>query len=91
MNSKPEVNITDAIHQTNNTLLALANVLSKVAPELTKGYLGMAIHACRQANSGDHLPTEIFQKCFPGAPLPIALSPEDFAKKVQEAQESSRT
>lgn len=86
MSTQSEVDIVDAIHQTNNTLLALANVLAKVAPELTQGYLGMAIHACREANSGDQLPTEIFNKCFPGAPLPIALSPEDFARKLSEAK-----
>lgn len=78
--------INQAFDQVHNTLLALAHVLAKAEPELTAGYLGMAIHACREGNSGDALPLEIFNKCFPGAPLPVALSPEDFAKKVAEFQ-----
>lgn len=78
--------INDAFHQVHNTLLALAHVLAKAEPELTAGYLGMAIHACREGNSGDAFPLEIFQKCFPGQPLPIAISPEEFAKKVAEME-----
>lgn len=79
-----EVKIEDAVFQLTNTVLALTNVLAQVAPDLTKGYLGFAIEGSRQSGHGDTLVKEIFQKAFPGAPFPIALSPEEFAAKEAE-------
>ena len=74
----------DAIIQLTNAVIALANVASKRDPDLTKGYLGIAMEGSRQKGHGDALVKEIYQIVFPGAPFPIALSPEEFAAKQAE-------
>ena len=79
-----EVSLQHAVYQLTNTVLALTNVLAQVAPDQTKGYLGFAIEGSRRDGHGDSLVKEIFQKAFPGAPFPIALSPEAFAAKQAE-------
>jgi hypothetical protein len=69
--------------QLSNAVLALTHVLGKVSPELTQGYMGMALHSSAQSGNGDLILKTIWEKAFPGAPLPVALSPEEFAEKVK--------
>lgn len=81
MSQQPVTQIDDAVMQLTNGLLALTHVLAQVNPDLTKGFLGMAMHGSLQAGHGDSILRAIWEKAFPGAPLPVALSPEDFAKR----------
>jgi len=80
----PQTSYEDAIIQLSNAVLALTHVLGQVSPDLTKGYMGMALHSSAQSGNGDLILESIWEKAFPGAPLPVALSPEEFAKKHRE-------
>ncbi|WP_124426922.1 hypothetical protein [Pseudomonas orientalis] len=81
MSQQPITQIDDAVMQLTNGLLALTHVLAQVSPDLTKGYLGIAMHGSVEAGYGDSILKAIWEKALPGAPLPVALSPEDFAKR----------
>jgi hypothetical protein len=76
-----DVGTVEAVYQLTNAVLALANVLAKAEPELTKGYLAIAIEGSRLGGHGDALVKEIFQKAFPGQPIPPARPPSDFTPK----------
>jgi hypothetical protein len=78
------VSSESAIYQLANAVTALAQVTAQSHPELTRGYLAIAMEGSRKAGQGDELVKEIYQIVFPGSPAPIALSPEEFAAKQAE-------
>ncbi|WP_212796677.1 hypothetical protein [Pseudomonas sp. St316] len=81
MSENFDVGTVEAVYQLTNAVLALANVLAQTEPELTKGYLAIAIEGSRMGGHGDALVTEIFQKAFPGQPIPQARPLSEFAPK----------
>ncbi|QGF94460.1 hypothetical protein GH769_14785 [Pseudomonas sp. CFSAN084952] len=81
MSSEYNVETVDAVYQLTNAVLALTNVLAQVEPELTKGYLAIAIEGSRQGGHGDGLVKEIFQKAFPGQTIPQARPLSEFTPK----------
>ncbi|PTC22113.1 hypothetical protein C9383_24720 [Pseudomonas palleroniana] len=81
MTQQSVTQIDDAVMQLTNGLLALTHVLAQVNPDLTKGFLGMAMHGSVQAGNGDSILKAIWEKAFPGALLPVALSPKEFTKR----------
>ncbi|WKV86024.1 hypothetical protein LJJ44_09140 [Pseudomonas sp. B24_DOA] len=87
MSEQPVTQIDDAIMQLTNAVLALTHVLAQQSPDLTKGYLGVAMHGSAQGGYGDALIKAIWEKAFPGAALPVALSEEEYAQKFGKPNE----
>lgn len=73
-----------AILQLTNAVMALSRVLAQVSPELTQGYLAMAVEGSRTSGHGVELVEEIYKSTFPNAKPSVVLSEADFAKKHQE-------
>lgn len=83
--SKPyNASTESALYQLANAVTALAQVSAQAHPELTQGYLAIAMEGSKRAGHGDELVKEIFGIVFPGAQPPVALSPEEFAAKQAE-------
>nr|WP_313036805.1 hypothetical protein [Achromobacter ruhlandii] len=77
--------LQNIIDQMANLLLALTKGQADKDPTLTKGLLGYAIEASKLDGGSAEMLIQVYEKTFPGAPLPIALSEADFnelAKKV---------
>ncbi|WP_223506846.1 hypothetical protein [Pseudomonas sp. GL-RE-29] len=84
MSNPYNVSNESAIYQLANAVTALAQVSAQAHPELTQGYLAIAMEGSKRAGHGDDLVKEIFHIVFPGAQPPVALSPEEFAAKQAE-------
>lgn len=65
------------IDQMANLLLALTKGQADQNPQLTAALVGYAIEASKSGGSPELL-IEIYQKTFPGKPLPVALPEEEF-------------
>ncbi|MBV1812529.1 hypothetical protein KTT58_07245 [Pseudomonas viridiflava] len=76
--------LADALNQLTTIVLALAHTQAAENPDLTLARLGAAVIAGRNQGYGDTYSLQIFEKVFPGKPLPIALSDEEYAKKFGE-------
>ncbi|HFQ8052830.1 TPA: hypothetical protein ACHTCR_004705 [Pseudomonas putida] len=81
MSNSYNIDTDKAIYQLSNAVIALTNALSHVNPEITQGYLAVAIEGSRAAGHGTELIEEIYSKVFPNAKPSVVLSPEEFAKK----------
>lgn len=84
MSKSYNVSNESAIYQLANAVTALAQVSAKSHPELTQGYLAIAMEGSKRAGHGDELVKEIFGIVFPDASVPIVLSPGEFARKQAE-------
>lgn len=73
-----------AINQLVTVVLALAHSQAAVNHDHTLARLGAAVLACRNQGYGDGYALQIFEQVFPGKPLPIVLSDDEFAKKQRE-------
>lgn len=82
--SSNDLTAEQAINQLATVVLALAHSQASVAPDHTLARLGTAVLSCRQQGHGDGYALQIFQQVFPGKPLPVVLSEEEFAKKQRE-------
>jgi len=63
-----------AIAQLSNLVLGLSRILAHTHPTETKVFIGAAIYASRNDGSGDEIGMELWNKCFPGQPLPTPTS-----------------
>jgi hypothetical protein len=63
-----------AIAQLSNLLLGVSRTLAHTHPEATQAFIGAAIYASRNDGSGDEILMEVWEKCFPGKPLPTVVS-----------------
>lgn len=50
------------------------------------GYIGRAVLAAKQEGISSAYLEEVYQKTFPGSPLPIALSEEAYAELLKRQQ-----
>lgn len=62
------------IAQLSNLLLGLAECISQSNPDMAKVFIGRAVLASRKQGAGDRIALEVYQKVFPGQPLPIEVS-----------------
>lgn len=83
MSSKP-VTPDQAINQLATVVLALAHSQAEQNPDHTLARLGAAVISSRKQGFGDAYAMQIFEQVFPGRPLPIVLTDEEFAKKQRE-------
>ncbi len=82
MTQEYELSAEHAIYQLTNAVLALSNVLAKVDPELTQGYLALAIEASKRKGVGAQLIEEVYTTVFPNAGSTVVLTSEEFAAKT---------
>lgn len=82
-----EMTAEKAIAQLSNLVLGLSRALAHTHPNETQAFIGAAILASRADGSGDEIPLEVWNKCFPGTPLPTPVSNdilETMAKKPNQ-------
>lgn len=70
----PAMTAEKAIAQLSNLILGISRTLAHTHPNETQAFIGAAIYASRNDGSGDEIGMELWNKCFPGAPLPTIVS-----------------
>lgn len=85
--TEPTCTAEQAIYQLATCIKALAEVCAQHSEGDTMAYLGAAVLASRQSGMGDNFAGEIYEKVFPGKPLPTVVSSEQFAAMVAAAQQ----
>ncbi|WP_156124280.1 hypothetical protein [Achromobacter sp. RTa] len=81
-----EQSLQDIIPQISMLGLALAQAQAHSNRDITMGYIGRAVLAAQQQGISSAYLEEVYQKTFPGSPLPIALSDEAYAELLKRQQ-----
>lgn len=79
----------DHLNQIVQTLIFMGMFMKQTDPNSARAFLGGAVLACRKhGDFGDEVPNLVFEKVFPGEPLPEAVSDDVFEtiRKNQQDQ-----
>jgi len=86
MSDKEELTIEEAFGQVRTIMLALAQLAANEQESSAMALLGNAVFACRQQGFGDTIALDLYQRTFPGKPLPRPISRDDFVVKFADSK-----
>lgn len=81
-----EQSLQDLISQFATLGLALAQAQAQSNRDATQAYVGRAVLVAKQQGFSSAYLEEVYQKTFPGSPLPTAVSEEEFAELIKRQQ-----